>query len=316
MTFYNFPDEVRSPITGEQVLPTRVELPDWYRVSVGNVRRFTVLVSVDRIARVGDFRTDDLMTSQYFGEPLFDRPSALFDHFKNEIPFDEPDVVEWMLYATANNAWNLARASEYERSGSLFIAKSDDPYIPGLRIEDIYFRSETGTTVAERGYAVVVTPNGNIDVPVPGKKTIITPNLLGWASVSVAYYYQWVGTLIKFKDLTKNPESRIGFPISFGVDGKSYMVGPLFIVHEPSRRAFRNVVQMSITSDKPQTVTLTFRDVNDYTISYATLRLNVQSGQNEVQFKIRSLFGVPPMVVEIQPEDNTTTVLDYYKVFP
>ena len=144
----------------------------------------------------------------------------------------------------------------------------------------------------------------------PGKTSVIGKSILGWAGVLKAWIKQWVGALLKWKDIAINPQNRIGFA---NVGG---LVAPQFIGHQASRRALRNIVEMSITTNKPQTVRLTFRAPTDYTATLASANIKLNEGQNVLRFKVRSIFGVPPMVVELQPENNTQCALDYYKVYP
>jgi len=315
MVSFNFPEKLMT-INNEPIFPSRMEIPNWFITSLGSgIKRVGMLATLDKVEKIREFNSEGILTSELFGEPEFDNPLALHDYFLKNVPVEtEEDVVEWMVYATTNNAWNLSVANEYERAGSLFLAKSEDPYIPGLFIEDLVYASETGETVAKRGYAVVMTPQGNYNVPIPGKKTIITKNILGWGAAIKAYIIQWVGVLAKFKEIANNPQSRIKFPSAIG-DG-AFMNGPLFIGHVPSRRALRNFITVGITSSKEQTVRFVWRNPYDYTQVFATLNVKVPAGQSETNIKFRSLFGVPPMVVEIQPEDNVTTYLDYYKVAP
>lgn len=308
MSKFNFPDEFLNAFS------TRMQLPDWYyKFSVDTLNRLKalgVIVGGFEIKRAGDFNENDILSSGQFGEPATLDWDTIYEHFKKEIPIDEPDVVEWMIDATAASAVLLARCNEYERAGSMLLSCCDDPYIPGVRVEDIYFARDQGSVVASRGQAVVVTPQGNFNCPVPGKTSITTKNILAWACVLKAWIKQWVGALLKWKDLAVNPASRIGFA---NVGG---MVAPQFFGHQASRRAFRNIVEMSIMSDKPQTVKLTYRAPTDYSAVLGSASVKLNEGQNVLRFKVRSIFGVPPMVVELQPENGTKCVLDYYKVYP
>jgi len=303
---YNFAEKVGN------VYPTRMEMPDWFTLDTLNrIKRLGIFAKVEEVKRVGDFTEEDILDSGGFGEPktlVFDK---VLEWAKANVPVEtEPDVVEWMVEATAINAYLLACANEYERAGSFMLVCCDDAYIPGVSVEDIYFASETGGTVAQRGYSVVVTPQGNFNCPVPGKQTIVTKNILAWAAVVKAYIKQWTGVLTKFKDLVVNPQSRIRFPNASG------LTGPLFFGHQASRRAFRNIVEMSVTTDKPQTITVTARSPTDYTSTLFSFKQSLQSGQNVIRFKIRSLFGVPPMVMQIDTENGTNACLDYYTVYP
>ena len=305
---YNFPEKFRGAYS------TRMELPDWFFNfsidTLNRVKKLGILAGGVEVNTVGEYDEKEILDSGNFGEPATLDYDKVLAWAKQDIPLDQPDVVEWMVEATAAGAILMARAREYERAGSYMLTASDDANIPGVRVEDIYYRKERGTDVASRGYAVIITPQGNFNVPVPGKQTVITKNILAWGSVIRAYIVQWIGALIKWKDLAINPQSRIGFANTSG------LVAPLFIGHQASRRAFRNIVEMSVTTNKSQTMRINFRSPTDYTVVYGSLNIPLREGQNVVKFKIRSLFGVPPMVVELQPEDRTNTALDYYKVYP
>jgi len=306
--FYNFDEKIGN------VYPTRMALPDWFGTlsidTFNRIKKLVIVAAVDEINVVGDYNENDLLNSEVYNEPATLDYDAVLSWANQNIPIEEPDVLEWMVEATALNAYMWARAREYARAGSLFVAASGDPYIPGVRIEDLYFTKETGNAVATKGYCVIVTPQGKFNCSVPGKRTITTKNILAWAYSLRAYIKQWLGGILKFKDIAINPSSRIGFVNMGG------LVAPLFIGHQPSRRAFRNIVEMSITTDKAQTVTVTGRAPTDYSVSYFSFKANLREGQNVIKYKIRGLFGVPPMVIEIQPQDQTKTALDYYKVYP
>ena len=301
---YNFPFKKK---VGDKVLyPTLMKLPDWYT----GERMVSATIIAKSVTVVGAYNEDDILES-----PLHPDAPRTLDYYKVEkwvkskFPIGD-NVVEWMRTATACNVITTARMEEYKRAGSMLIGASDDAYIPGVSVEDISFKSELGRTVGTRGYAVVQTPRGNFNVNVPGKATGIFSDLLAWGAVLESYIQQWTAVLLKFKDLAVNPQKKIGFPNYRG------LVAPLFIGHEARIPFPINIVEMKVTTNKSQTLQLTARDPNDYTSEFFTDKFNLSSGENVIRFHVVGIPYVGPMVIQLQPEDNTNTSLDYYKVYP
>jgi len=307
MRLYNFPFEVK--VRGKAMFPTAVKLPEWARDA--RYRNAVAEMVVQEVRRVGDY------TEEGLEKPLWspDAPSTMdwntIEAWMKEIaPIEEEQIVEWMQTAAAANVIISAREEEYKKLGSSLVGNSDDAYIPGLSVEDVRFRPELGRTVASRGYAVMETPRGNVDVSVPGKATGIFRDLLCWGACLDAYLVQWTGVLLKWRELTTNPSGDLGFPNFRG------LVAPQFFAHSSSIPAPVNMVTMRVCSDKPQTISIRGRSVDDYRDVILEQNISVPEGESEVSFYIFGFPVVPVMAVEMQPEDGTKTVLRKWEVLP
>lgn len=229
----------------------------------------------------------------------------------DEIPLSH-DVVEWMLVATADVAVFDAMSEEYNRLGSELLSSSGDAYIPGVRCGDLRAVSESGYTVRSRGYGRVATPEGEFNVPIRGKTTFAKGNILAWAAIpSPGTGVQWVLTLLQWRDLARAPvKERVRFASSHG------LVAPNFF-HVPSTWAPVRTLKIGLTSDKPQTVVIRGRGTKG---SYENVifedKFNVESGESEVVYNVVSFPFVPAFTLELQPSDNTQTVLDYIEILP
>ena len=296
---YNFVDEINGFLT------TRAETT----LDIFDINNLSISVVSEKV--VGQFSYSGLSKSEMFDiyATTFDDCLMVAEKLTN---LNEPDVAKWMKYATANMMILDAFTSDFRKNGGVVVGVSGDGYIPGVNVSNLYFKSELGKDISNNGYATVLTPYGNVNVPVPGKKDIQFSSLLAWAAVPLAFIKQWVGTLVKYIKLPKGISSRTRFPIS-GTDN-GFMNGPLYIVHDPEKRRIRNFVYLRISSEKPQTVSVSFYSLDDYTKKYGEIKLNARQGENEYKIKMRCIKGVPPMLVKIQPEDNITTYMDLYKV--
>jgi len=304
---YNFPFERK--VAGKTMFPTVAKLPKWatnaaYRNAVAMPGKAVVKV-------VGEYSEHGL------GEPLEfpDAPKTLsweetLDWVKEVAPLEEDQIVEWMHTATAANVMVSRFMEEYKRAGSGVVGVADDGYIPGVKVEDLRFRSERGRTVASRGNAVVVTPRGNFNVPVPGKATGIFKDILCFGAVLQAFLKQWVAVLLKFKELATNPSDRISFPSFRG------LVAPLFFTHQSTFPSPVNLVEFSVSTDVQQKIVVRGRSVDDYRDVLFEDKIDLSRGQNVIEYPLFGFPVVPTMVIEIQPEDNTRTILDYWNVYP
>jgi len=305
-------------------ISTRAELPNWsrrfstlgrgstgkFRQSFGRSLNNTATIRNVSTSRTGEYDESDIMSSGIHREPATLDYSMQERFFRDTVPVDdEPDVLDWMLPASSMLAHMSARANEYNKAGSNMAIATGDPKSPGVSLDNISFRADTGATVAGNGNAILNTPNGTVDVPVPGSTSIVQPNVLGWAAAPQAFNFQWLGAISKVRGLTINPSSTIGFP---NVSG---LAGPVYLQHQPSRNALRNDVTLDMSSSKSQTVTVTYRDVADYTNVITTASLSVPEGRSTSSLRLLGL-GLPPMVAEIQPEDQARTQLHNYSVVP
>ena len=306
MKLYNFPFERKVGV--KTYFPTVAKLPEWMLQS--QYRSAVALPGKASVKVVGPYSEEGLEQPLEGPAPSTMDWDTIVAWSREIAPIDDPSIVSWMHTAHSANVVISARMEEYKRLGSSLIGESNDPYIPGLKVEDIRFRSETGRTVAGRGYAVLETPRGNVNVPVPGKSLAVFRDLIAWGAVLDAFLLQWTGVLLKWRELATNPSDRLAFPSFRGLSA------PQFFVHSASVPAPVNLARFSITTDKPQTVVLRARNINDYTDVMFEDKISLAEGQNLVEYPIFGFPAVPAMVIELAPEDGTKTILDWYEVIP
>ena len=308
---------------GEKGYPTLCSVPEWDKIRTLPTPRIKLPIlptlelpplpprpaSIQNLSVkvIGDYNEMGISRPR----TRIDAPATLsydkiHDYVSGIAPTTDPAVVDWMVEAGANDLVCEMVEEDYAKAGSSLLTKTDDPYIPGCMLEDIRFRQERGRVVTERGYSTIVTPRGNFSVPVPGKATGVFEDMLCWGCVTEAWMIQWVGVLLKWKELATNPQSRIRFPNFRG------LVAPQFIAHEAEGPSPINFVTMRISTDKAQTIRVVYRELSDYTQQITNMDIALQKGQNEITYGIYVLPYVPKMAVQIQPEDNANTILDSY----
>lgn len=316
----NFPEE--RTILAKKGYPTLFSRPDWDRIRPPPTIRIKppILPALElppppRPAAMQNLTVE--VVGVYHERNLCSAPSLRtvpvtlsYERIKGHVaeiaPIEDPAVAEWMIGSGANDLICEMVEEEYKRLGSSLVTRADDPYIPGCKLEDMNFRSETGRVVTERGYSVVETPRGDLSVPVPGKAVGIFEDILCWGAVTDAWLIQWSGVLVKWKSLATNPSSRIRFPNFNG------LVSPQFIVHEPEGPSPLNFVNMKITSSRAQNLGVTYRETGDYTQTILNTNVSLGEGENNVAYNLIVFPFVPTMVVQLQPEDQTETILDSY----
>lgn len=237
--------------------------------------------------------------------------SAVLEFIREEAPEDGREVVAWMHVAASDNSVFDAMAQEYNRLGSELLSASGDAYIPGVRCGNLMAVSVTGSVVREQGYGEVETPRGRFRVPVGGKATFASGDILAWAAMPLCDLIQWVLTLLQWRDLASAPVSeRVRFASSGG------RVAPNFF-HIPQTMAPIRTLRIGLTSDKWQTVTIRGRGVKG---SYERVlfedSFEIDAGESEVVYNVIGFPFVPAFTLELQPSDNTQTVLDYIDILP
>lgn len=296
-----------------RVYPTTVRLPLWARpITLKQAIRSLRIsdVSVRRISET--FSLKGLMKSPYRPDirPAL-HPEEVLPLIQSMAPIDGREVVEWMQISAAENVVMQARIAEYNALGSQMTGTSGDAYVPGVVVEDIKFQAIMGADVATQGYAPVVTPRGNFNVPNLGKSPGIFRDLISWGSISYNVGgIQFTGNLLKWKDLASTP---IQQTVGFYMDKKGN-TAPLFFVQQPTRPALTVVVKQTYTSNDKQTITINFRDPTDYTKVLGSKQVDVPAGTAEVSYTVSAFPYVPPVVAELQPKDNVQTKLESYTV--
>ncbi|MEM1820351.1 MAG: hypothetical protein QXU64_02035 [Thermofilaceae archaeon] len=236
--------------------------------------------------------------------------SLLHPVIAESAPLSE-DVVEWMRWTAADMAVLDGMCLEYNRLGSELVSASGDGYIPGVRAGRVYAVSERAEVVRSRGAARIATPDGEFQVPVGGKATFARGSTLAWAALPRVYSLQWDVALLWWRELARVPvRRRVRFASVRG------LVAPNFFA-VPSSVAPIRVLRIGITSDSDQTVVIRGRGVEgEYERVLFGREARLQAGNSEIIITVTSFPAVPAFTLEIQPADNTQTVLDYIDVFP
>lgn len=269
--------------------------------------------NVKHITNVFDLK--GLLRSYYIPDlPVAIDPEALYERLASITPVDGVEVVEWMLISAAENVVMQARILEYNRllpsSSPQLIGKSGDAYIPGVVVEDIKFLSELGSTIRSRGYGIVQTPRGNFNVPSIGKRVGVFKDLITWGSISYTGGVQYTGNLLKWKGLAETPiRETVGFYMDM-----AKQVAPHFFVQKPARPEVTATIRQRFSSSGSQTININFRDPTDYSRVLGSKSFDVATGESEVTWTVTAFPYVPPLIVEIQPEDGVQTELMEYVV--
>jgi hypothetical protein len=239
-------------------------------------------------------------------------PMDLIETVKKEWPVDGVDVVEWMQISTVEMAVLQARLLEYNRLGSEVVGSATDPRYPGLVVEDCKIKDDWGSDVKRRGYGIGMTPRGNFNIPYPGKadgvfRDVITVGLASYASAAGC---QWTASLLKWKSLAETP---IRQTVGFYRDSRGN-VAPNFFLQIPARPALSVTVTQRFSSDKDQTLNISFRDPTDYSKTVGSKSVDIASGESEVTYTVSAFPYCPPLICEIGPKDNTQIKLESYTV--
>ncbi|MFQ6076361.1 MAG: hypothetical protein ACE5Z5_09560 [Candidatus Bathyarchaeia archaeon] len=229
-----------------------------------------------------------------------------------EAPVDGVEVVEWMHYAAADNAVFDAMAEEYNRLGSVLLSGSSDAYIPNRRVGDIRGVSVRGATVSRRGYGEVDTPQGRFRVPNGGKATFAKGDILAWGAIPWCRTVQWVLSLLQWRELARAPiTDRVRFA---GSDG---LVAPNFFSVATRLPVPVATMRIGLTSNRSQTMALKGRGTKG---SFEDVlfedKFDVEAGESEVTYTVFGFPVAPAFTLELQPSDNTETILDYLDIIP
>jgi hypothetical protein len=235
------------------------------------------------------------------------------EYVEQTAPVDNSEIVEWMQLAMADNIVFDQMKQEYERNGSEILTGSGDPASPGLRVGNLYINgSTTGSQVASRGYVTVNTSRGSFNIPAYGKATYANVDILAWGAIPAVYSYQYLATLVQWKELTRTPvNNRIRFASSNG------FVMPQFINVSSRLPTPLLVMKIGITSDVDQSIALKGRGTQgSYHNVLFSDSFKVSKGSNEIIYNVFGFPVVSSFTLELQPQDNTQTVLDYIDTIP
>jgi hypothetical protein len=279
---------------------------------------FITGVQIREVKFVKPFSIDDMLRglprprTLSWLPPLHGDSDVAREIIAQQVPIDGSEVVEWMHHSASYLAVMDVFAQAIEDAGGKISFATGDAYIPGVRMDSQwYVRSEPGSTVQSRGYGIVVTPYGNVSVPVGGKRTIVFKDVLAWASLPWVSAVQWIPNLLRFDKLPKPPiKSKIPFPSTSG------FVAPIFVNVSTRFPAPVALLKMNMTTDKAQTITLRGRSSSDYTNVLFEQTVDLDAGENEFTLAVLGFPAVPAFVLEIQPEDRTSATLNAMEVYP
>jgi len=293
--------------------PTTLRLPMWTRPLTLPRALRTFRISEPRVRVISRefIKERGLVRSLYMPEfrPTLN-PAEILDGLRAEVAPDGVEVVEWMLLSAVENAVLSARCEEYNRLGSQLISGSTDSYIPGLVVEDCRIRKERGSVVGTRGYAIAETPRGSFNIPRLGKRTGIFRDLITWGGMYYQGAIQHCESLLKWRSLAETP---IRQAVGFYRDQRGNSA-PNFFVQRPTRPALSVRVRQRFSTDEDQTLTINFRDPTNYTRVVGSRSVDIARGESEVTYTVSAFPYVPPVVAEIQPEDDRSTKLEEFVV--
>jgi len=298
---FNFPHSRISEITGKKYFPTRFELPQWAneRIMIDGVDNISLPsldeINITKVADTPNFT--GLLRSKIFSDLKATLSFAdVLNYIKGRAPIDGTEIVDWMQETGAVKALLDQRLAEYNRHSQL-VADTGDGKYPAVYVEDMRYKTETGYTVYDRGYAIAQTPIGNVNVNNYSHRTIIGRDFIGWGGVRARRHYQWPGILAKWKSLARTPiTSTIGFLEWFD------QVAPNFFVQNPPNKTETIYCRQVISSSASQTAIIRFRDPMDYTRVLDEAKVQLDAGTFNLEYLIASYPAVPPVVIEIAPQ--------------
>jgi len=295
-----------------RIYPTEIRFPAWAGPSTLRLSLSRLRISEPIVSRISEKFTVKGLSRSYYRPDIKETldPREIFEKIVEEAPSDSREVVPWMHISAAENIVMHARIAEYNRLGSQVVGSSSDAYIPGVVVEDARFRSEPGRYVASRGYAIAYTPRGNFNVPNLRKGLGVFRDYISWGSISWTGSVQYCGNLLKWKSLAETPiRQAVGFYMDYR--GNS---APNFFVQIPTRPALTVTVRQRFSSSDRQTLTVRFRDPTNYSNVVGTRQVDIAEGESQVTYTVSAFPYVPPLVVEIQPQDGIQTSLQEYVV--
>ena len=237
--------------------------------------------------------------------------NELIDSVKTNIPADGVEIVEWMQYCTADNAIIEAYEEEYGKHSEVRGA-SGDGYSPGVYVAGLRCRGNYGRTVRARGYAIVDTPRGSFRVPAGGKATYANKDILAFAAIPHVWSEQIRAILMRWLNLAKAPiTKRVRFCSFSGLTAPNFF---LISTRIPSPVC---LMRIGLTSNKAQTIQIRGRGTkgNYHNILFED-SFKIDKGESETIYYVTGFPVVGQFTLELQPEDNTKTVLDYLEVYP
>jgi len=264
-----------------------------------------------------EFRRRLLKSPTFDWLPVAIEGNEIVPEVNTQAPIDGVEIVKWMQEAAAYNAVLDAMAEEYSRAGSFFSSRVGDGLIPGVGIgsgsKAVRFSSVVATTVAGQHGAYFNLGTQRFFCPEYGKAIAALKDVLAWAAIPGRYAIQWVAALMRWlrDELASVP---INDRIRFGNLGN--LVAPNFFVVRSQLPPPAMVMSIGLTSNRNQKVAIQMRSYNDFTNVFSSDAIDVPAGESTTDYFILGVPFVEPFVLEMQPEDGTSTVLDSLTVTP
>ncbi len=312
---WNFPEDVW--VGTNKLITTRIEMPTWCTSEV-----FTEIVKTP-LFMVGKYKVKysnkDFyeVVSDMFSTPWIENKyqgidsDKILDVVVKEINVDGEYILDWMRDAFAQNAAITVMQANMVNVGAFAEGASNDGYIPGVKVQDISYVSEPSSVITKRGYAKVNTPYGDVKSPVIDKKSIIKDMMLAWSAIPWTGIKQWLGALIKWIKLAASPLMHIHLP-NVSIGG---LTSPQFLAHIPPHFGFINDVETHIASNKDQKLLLIYRNPRNFTQEFFRLAVPLRANTvAKIRYRIYSLFGVPPFLVQAETPDNGLIDIQQYTV--
>ncbi len=272
-------------------------------------------IDVKPIRDVAEF-IKGLPIPQPFKE-LLDIPVFNTDDIKDTVkkiaPIDGREVVEWMQETLAANMVLFSLQNDIENAGGVFRSGAGDGYVPGVRVGNLYFKSDRGTVVRRRGYAIVRGNNiPDIKVPIDtGKLVFLKNKLIALLGAFNPRELQFNGFIALWEKLPRTP---INARLRFGIIQKIPI--PQFIHSAPRIPAPAVINRIGISSEKQQRINIKGRRVDRPSEVVYEDTVTVPSGQSEVMVQTASFPLMPPVILQITPESPGKLTMDYVDTIP
>lgn len=224
-------------------------------------------------------------------------------------PLSSNEIADWMHDATVDAITLRAMQDDYDKAGSKVDTDTDDGYIPGTNISnDFNFKSEKATVVGDRGYVVLNTPNGTVNLSEGQAVTLLSKDFIGWANArDFGGVFQWVASLIDWRELASRPtDNAIRHPI---IGGHTV---PQFVMVN-SNGILRNTVMVTTTSSEAQTLSVKGLNPNNFQKEMFTFNIDIPEGESQWSYNILGPPNQTSHVMYVQPEDGVETVLKEVK---
>jgi hypothetical protein len=250
-----------------------------------------------------------LLADEMFGKKAIHSDEEL-PIFAEADPIDGVEFVHWMHEAAAANAVLSGILTDFNDIGAQIGSASGDGYIPGVRTPNIRFRSVRGSSNPQ-----VICQGKSFSVPTArnGIAQIITPDVIGYATVLWPGSYQWAAAILEWLKLAlgRFTGKNIRFA-TFG--GHPTMMAFKMSSRAPIKPPVANIVFTTV-SDRETVYTIEGRDLSDFTKVSFTDEITIPSGEVETIYLIAAFPYVENFLLTLKPKvplNGAVTSMDMY----